>query len=178
MLAGASCGAQKRETEEAQAEMDIEAEAAEGANGLTLSSSVFGEGEPIPERYTCDGEDISPPLAWERAPAGTVTYALIMDDPDAPAGTWVHWVLFNLSSDRDQLMEDVSEEIGTGGNNSWNRTGYGGPCPPSGQHRYIFKLYALDTELSLEVGADKGALLAAMEDHVLASDQLTGVYER
>jgi len=179
VLAAAGCRAEEPGAEEVERTMNTEAETAtEGTDSLALSSSAFGEGERIPERYTCDGEDVSPPLAWERAPADTVTYALIMDDPDAPAGTWVHWVLFNLPRDHDRLAEDVSAEVGTGGKNSWGRTGYGGPCPPSGQHRYIFKLYALDTELALEAGADKEALLAAMEGHVLASDQLTGVYQR
>ena len=184
---GASCGeASETAGENAEAgagtgaNADVVAEAdgaAEVENGLALSSSAFGEGEGIPERYTCDGEDVSPPLAWESGPAGTVTYALIMDDPDAPAGTWVHWVLFNLPDDRRQLAEDVPADAGVQGSNSWGRTGYGGPCPPSGQHRYVFKLYALDTELALEAGADKEALLDAMEGHVLTSDQLTGVYE-
>lgn len=176
-LAAVGCGAEEPETEEVENTMETEA-AAEGASDLALTSSAFGEGERIPERYTCDGEDVSPPLAWEGAPAGTVAYALIMDDPDAPRGTWVHWVLFNLPQERNQLPEDVSVEVGTGGRNSWDRTGYGGPCPPSGQHRYVFKLYALNTELALETGADKEALLAAMEGHIVASGQLIGVYER
>jgi len=177
ILAAMGCDGGEPEAEGVERTMGAET-ATEGTNNLALSSSAFGEGEEIPERYTCDGEDVSPPLSWEGAPPDTVTYALIMDDPDAPAGTWVHWVLFNLPADRKQLPEDVSPEVGTGGNSSWDRTGYGGPCPPSGQHRYVFKLYALDAELALEVGADKEALQAAMEGHVLASDQLTGVYER
>ena len=181
-LAGAACGSEA-DTSATDAEPDANANAdvegaSEGENSLALTSSAFGEGEVIPERYTCDGEDVSPPLAWERGPAGTVTYALVMDDPDAPAGTWVHWVLFNLPDDRRQLAEDVTADAGAQGTNSWGRTGYGGPCPPSGQHRYLFKLYALDTELALEAGADKETLLAAMEGHVLANGQLTGVYER
>ncbi len=178
-MAVVSCTAEEPESEETGSAVDMEAEAVtEGVGDLALTSSAFGEGERIPERYTCDGEDVSPPLAWEGAPAETVTFALIMDDPDAPAGTWVHWVLFNLPRDRAQLPENVSAEVGTEGRNSWDRTGYGGPCPPSGEHRYVFKLYALDSELALEAGANKAALLAAMEGHVLASGQLTGVFER
>lgn len=149
-----------------------------------LTSSAFGEGEPIPQRYTCDGEDISPPLTWTAPPEGADSLALIMDDPDAPIGTWVHWVLFNIPPDARSLSEDVpaQEQLPDGslhGNNSWRRPGYGGPCPPSGStHRYVFTLYALDTSLDLTAGANKKAVLKALQGHVLAETQLTGEYTR
>ena len=150
---------------------------------FTLISPAFGEGEAIPTRYTCDGEDISPPLRWEGVPAEARSLALIMDDPDAPAGTWVHWVLYNLPVKRQELAEAIpadAELVGGGrhGRNSWGRLGYGGPCPPSGTHRYFFKMYALDTVLDLEPGADKEQLLEAMEGRVLARAELMGTYRR
>lgn len=148
---------------------------------LRLVSSAFAEGESIPEVYTCNGEDISPPLSWEGAPEGTESFALIMDDPDAPVGTWVHWVLFDIPGDRRELPEDVPAQaevpdMGRHGENSWGRTDYGGPCPPSGTHTYVFKLYALDTTLDLEAGTTKKALLDAMEGHLLARTELRGEY--
>lgn len=149
----------------------------EGPMRMALTSPAFNNGEPIPERFTCDGEDISPELDWFGIPEGTVSLALIMDDPDAPVGTWVHWVLYNLPMDLTGLRESMTG-VGVDGNNSWNRTGYGGPCPPSGTHRYYFKLYALDVNLDLEPGADKKALLAAIEGHVIGQAELMGTYSR
>jgi Raf kinase inhibitor-like YbhB/YbcL family protein len=148
-----------------------------------LKSSAFAFGETIPVKYTCDGEDISPPLAWGNPPRGTQSFALITDDPDAPVGTWDHWVLYNLPADARSLPEAVPSdaELNDGsqnGQNSWRRLGYGGPCPPGGTHRYFFRLYALDTTLDLESGADKKRLLEAMEGHVLAQAELMGVYSR
>jgi hypothetical protein len=148
-----------------------------------LTSSAFGAGETIPQKYTCDGDDISPPLAWGDPPAGTRSFALISDDPDAPVGTWVHWVLYNLPADARALPEAVpaDADLADGsqhGNSSWRRPGYGGPCPPSGTHRYFFKLYALDTVLDLKSGASKEELLKAMEGHVLAEAELMGTYSR
>jgi Raf kinase inhibitor-like YbhB/YbcL family protein len=148
-----------------------------------LTSPVFAPGESIPTKYTCDGDDISPPLAWTDPPAGTQSFALICDDPDAPVGTWVHWVLYNLPADARSLPEAVpsgAELSGGGlhGENSWRRLGYGGPCPPSGTHRYFFKLYALDTVLDLDAGVDKKQVLRAMDGHVLAQAELMGVYSR
>ncbi len=143
---------------------------------FALSSSAFAQGKPIPAKYTCDGLDISPPLAWGDAPMGTQSFALIMDDPDAPAGTWVHWVLFNLPAQTHQLAEKATQ--GVQGRNSWGRLGYGGPCPPSGTHRYFFRLYALDTLLQLPAGATKEQVLRAMQGHVLAQAELMGVYAR
>jgi hypothetical protein len=148
-----------------------------------LTSSAFAPGEPIPRRYTCDGEDISPPLGWGEPPAGTQSFALMCDDPDAPAGTWVHWVLYDLPAGARGLPEAVPPDAeladgGRHGENSWGRLGYGGPCPPSGTHRYFFRLYALDTALGLGAGASKEQLLQAMEGHVLAQAELMGTYTR
>ena len=148
-----------------------------------LMSPVFVAGEAIPLKYTCDGDDVSPPLAWSDPPAGTQSFALICDDPDAPVGTWVHWVLYDLPADARELPEAVPSDAelpdgGRQGNNSWPRIGYGGPCPPSGSHRYFFKLYALDTVLGLDAGATKKELLRAVEGHVLAQVELMGTYSR
>jgi Raf kinase inhibitor-like YbhB/YbcL family protein len=144
---------------------------------FALTSSAFVQGKPIPARYTCDGLDISPPLAWSDAPGGTQSFALIMDDPDAPGGTWVHWVLFNLPAQTRQLEERAAPQA-VQGRNSWGRPGYGGPCPPSGTHRYFFRLYALDTLLQLPAGAGKEQVLRAMQGHILAQAELMGVYAR
>ena len=150
---------------------------------IKIKSPAFVPGGKIPGKYTCDGMDISPPLAWTSGPEGTKTFALICDDPDAPMGTWVHWVLFNLPADIIELRENVLPERGLEsgakqGMNDFRKIGYGGPCPPGGTHRYYFKLYALDTEINLEAGATKSELLKAMEGHILAEGQLMGKYER
>jgi len=150
---------------------------------LKVTSSAFKEGEMIPKKYTCDDRDVSPPLAWGQTPPGTKSAALICDDPDAPMGTWVHWVLFNVPAGTHELPENVAPEktLAFGerqGKNSWGKIGYGGPCPPGGTHRYYFKLYALDTVLNLESGSTKAQLLAAMKGHILAEGQLMGKYKR
>lgn len=150
---------------------------------LELTSSVFRSGGPIPPKYTCDGDDISPPLQWSDPPAGTQSFALLVDDPDAPMGTWVHWVLFNLPSETRTLPEavDPDPELPDGshhGQNSWGRIGYSGPCPPSGTHRYFFKLYALDGPPDVASGVGKEELLQAMEGHVFAKTELMGTYSR
>ena len=156
----------------------------EGPPSLALTSSAFGEGALIPVRHTCDGEDISPPLSWSEPPAGTESLALIVDDPDAPIGTWVHWVVFDLPPGTRSLPEAVtSGELlaggGVQGQNGWNEVSYAGPCPPPGsEHTYVFKLYALDSRLDLDSDADKGGVEAAMVDHILAQGQLTGRYGR
>jgi Raf kinase inhibitor-like YbhB/YbcL family protein len=148
-----------------------------------LTSTAFKHGETIPRKYSCDGQDISPPLAWGDPPQGTQSFALIMDDPDAPAGVWVHWVLYNLPAGSRGLPEAVppDAQLADGsrqGKNSWGRVGYGGPCPPRGTHRYFFKLYALDRALDLAAGATKEQLLKAMEGHILAQTELMGKYTR
>ena len=144
---------------------------------MTLTSPAFSEGDPIPIQCSCDGTDISPELIWSGIPEGTASLALIMDDPDAPVGLWVHWVLFNIPADSPGLAEGVTGQ-GEDGQNSWKRTGYGGPCPPGGTHRYFFKLYALDIKLDLEAGATKEALENALEGHILAQVELMGTYSR
>lgn len=150
---------------------------------LKITSTAFEEGGPIPARFTCDGEDVSPSLSWSNAPEKTKSFALICDDPDAPRGTWIHWVLYNLPSDVTELAEaippdDTLESGARQGMTSFGRPGYGGPCPPSGTHRYFFKLYALDTVLQFEQAADSQALLEAMKGHILAAGQLMGRYGR
>jgi hypothetical protein len=155
----------------------------EKAMAIQVTSSAFEEGGMIPKKYTCDGEDISPPLQWSGIPEGAVSLALISDDPDAPRGTWVHWVLFNLPPDTGSLQEKIPPlktlpNGGIQGITDFRRIGYGGPCPPSGTHRYFFKLYALDTKVDLNPGATKEQLLKAMKDHILAEGQLMGKYKR
>lgn len=150
---------------------------------LTITSTAFKDGDMIPSQYTCDGRDISPPLAWSGVPEGTRTLALIGDDPDAPGKVWVHWVVFDLPASATGLPEGVPGRGsitggGTQGKNDFGKTGYGGPCPPSGTHRYYFKLYALDTTLGLPSGATKQQVLDAMKGHVKGEAQLIGKYAR
>ena len=150
---------------------------------INITSSAFEEGGLIPPKYTCDGADISPPLQWDTVSDGTKSIALISDDPDAPMGTWVHWVLFNLPPETRELPENIhpDENLPSGaiqGITDFRRIGYGGPCPPSGTHRYFFKIYALDTVLDLPSRAGKSDLVNAMEEHILAQGQLMGKYKR
>jgi Raf kinase inhibitor-like YbhB/YbcL family protein len=154
----------------------------EAAMTLAITSTAFAQGKPIPAAYTCDGKSISPPLAWSGTPAGTRSLVLIMDDPDAPMGTFVHWVIYNIPAEAMGLPEGVSQDAALAdgsaqGQNSARRTGYTGPCPPGGTHRYFFKLYALDTTLSLSA-ANKESLLQAMQGHILAQGELMGTYSR
>jgi len=150
---------------------------------MEIKSSVFDEGGMIPAKYTCDAENVSPPLSWSSLPDGTKSLALICDDPDAPVGTWVHWVVFNLPPDSDGLPEHVppQKKLSDGalqGLNDFRKIGYGGPCPPGGTHRYFFKLYALDMVLDLQAGSTKAALERAMQGQVLAEARLMGTYRR
>jgi Raf kinase inhibitor-like YbhB/YbcL family protein len=152
---------------------------------FTLVSAAFRDGTGIPVKYTCDGGDVSPPLSWSGAPAETRGFALIVDDPDAPVGSWVHWVLYNLPAGVAELPENVAKvesldlDGARQGRNDFRRPGYGGPCPPPGPaHRYFFKLYALDAPLTLKAGAQKKDVEAAMEGHVLATAELMGTYAR
>jgi hypothetical protein len=145
---------------------------------ITIMSSAFQEGGNIPRRYTCDDLNVSPPLRWSGIPSGTKSLALIADDPDAPMGTWVHWVLFDVPPDLTGLEEGIT---GTGidGKNDFRRLGYGGPCPPRGKpHRYYFKLHALDILLKLKPGATKAEVERAMQGHILAQGQIMGLYGR
>jgi Raf kinase inhibitor-like YbhB/YbcL family protein len=150
---------------------------------MEITSSSFKPGESIPAKYTCDSIDISPQLTWSGVPTGTKSFALICDDPDAPSGTYVHWVLYNLPSDLRELTEDIpkTDTLENGarqGKNDFGKTGYGGPCPPGGTHRYYFKIFALDTEVEEKQGMTKRELLKLMETHVLEEGQLMGRYKR
>ena len=156
------------------------------AMAMTLTSPAFENGEQIPSKYTCEGENLSPPLAWEGVPEGTKSLVLILDDPDAPDPeapkmVWVHWVVYNIPPDIKNLPENVSRAgLAPGialGMNDFKKTGYGGPCPPVGRHRYFHKLYALDTTLNLEE-ATKADVEEAMQGHVLARTELIGTYKK
>jgi len=149
-----------------------------------LKSAAFENGGHIPKKYTCDGPDVSPPLSWTEPPKGTKSLALICEDPDAPMGTWAHWVLFGVPPETRELPERVPTQKtlswgGKQGRNDFGRLGYGGPCPPRGPaHRYFFRLYALDAEPDLRLEATKGELLRAIEGHVIAQAELMGRYGR
>jgi len=145
---------------------------------FSITSSVFADNESIPPEYTADGRNVNPPLAIGAVPDGTVSLALIMDDPDAPRGTWDHWVVWNIPSATAEIAAGGVPAGAVQGANGWGRSDYGGPSPPSGTHRYFFKLYALDTALNLESGANKAALERAMEGHIIAQTKLTGLYSR
>lgn len=161
-------------------------EGATTAAGFVLTAAAFEPGGPIPPRFGCDGEDVSPALRWTGTPEGTVELALVLEDPDAPGGTFTHWLVYGLGSGATSLPEAVPREEEVGGptplrqgENDFGETGFGGPCPPEGEeHRYVFRLLALDAELALEPGADAGAFRAAAEGHVLAEARLSGTYER
>ena len=167
---------QSPETPEPNTEADM---------SFKLTSDAFASGQSIPAKYSCVGKNISPALAWTEPPDGTISFALIVEDPDAPAGTWTHWVLYNISADRRSLEEDlpvtgknVNPNAIFVGKNSWGDIGYGGPCPPSGTHRYYFKFYALDTLISLLPGATKEQLLKEMNGHILAQTELMGTFSK
>jgi len=151
---------------------------------FTLSSSSFNSGAEIPKQYTCKDEDISPALTWSGAPQGTGALALIVDDPDAPAGTWVHWLLWNVPSSSHALEEGIArnEELPDGsrqGRNDFRKIGYNGPCPPAGKpHHYFFRLYALDTMLQVPAGASRQELDGAMKGHILAQAEYMGKFKR
>ncbi|MEP6894758.1 MAG: YbhB/YbcL family Raf kinase inhibitor-like protein [Chloroflexota bacterium] len=157
----------------------------EASMALQLTSDAFVNGQSIPAKYTCIGKNISPTLTWTEPPAGTQSFALIVDDPDAPGQTWVHWVLFNISASTRSVQEDlpitgknVDPNAIFVGNNSSGNTSYQGPCPPSGTHRYFFKLYALDTTLSLLPGATKEQVLKAADGHILEQAELMGTFSK
>ena len=150
---------------------------------ITITSPAFKDGQLIPAKYTCDGDDISPPLQWQPTSPPAKSFALISDDPDAPIGTWVHWVMWNIPADANHLPESIEpiKELPDGtkqGVNDFGQHGYGGPCPPRGTHRYYFKIYALDTMLNLPDNAKKQALLDAVKGHILAEGSLMGKYQR
>jgi Raf kinase inhibitor-like YbhB/YbcL family protein len=150
---------------------------------MEIKSTAFKDGETIPAKYTCDYLDISPPLEWSKSPAGTKTFAVICDDPDAPKGTWVHWVIFNIPGDLFKLPENTpkTNTLSNGtkqGITDFGSIGYGGPCPPSGTHRYYFKIYALDFSPDFKPVINKKELLKLMEGHILDEGQLMGRYKR
>lgn len=150
---------------------------------MRILSTAFSEGASIPVKYTCDGKDISIPLQWQDIPVGAKSLALIMDDPDAPMGTWVHWVVYNIAAGPGELAEGLPADpiLPSGaiqGRNTSGEIGYGGPCPPDREHRYFFKLYALDCVLENGPGLTKAALLEAIQGHILEECQTFGVYDR
>ena len=154
-----------------------------GQSAMQVTSTAIKEGQLIPRQYTCDGVNISPPLEWNGTPKSAKTIAIIADDPDAPSGTWVHWVVYNLPAENIGLVENLplTEDLKAGGfqgKNDFQKIGYGGPCPPSGTHRYFFKVYALDIELPLKAGATKAEIEKAMQGHIVAQAQLMGTYSR
>jgi Raf kinase inhibitor-like YbhB/YbcL family protein len=150
---------------------------------LMLKSSAFEHNSSIPEKYTCKGPNITPPLEWTMLPEGTKSFALIADDPDTPSGTWVHWVIYDIPAHTQKLAEGIPPQkiLPTGakqGTNDFPRIGYRGPCPPWGEHRYFFKLYALDTSTNLPAGVTKSMLLEAMKGHIIAEAQLMGKFKK
>lgn len=161
---------------------DINSQSQTKVQTMKFESDAFAANSKIPVKYTCDGESISPPLKWGEPPSQTKSIALIVDDPDAPNGTFVHWVFYNLPPQTRNLPPAIPTtakvEGGIQGKNGRNDFGYTGPCPPNGTHRYFFKLYALDTVLNLDPGATKDKLQAAMEHHILATAEFIGLYQR
>jgi Raf kinase inhibitor-like YbhB/YbcL family protein len=153
-------------------------EEAQTMNHLSVASPAFENGSPIPPKYTCDGADVSPPLAVAAVPREAKSLALIADDPDAPGGTWVHWLLWNVDPKAGRIGEASVPSGAIQGRNGFGRNTYGGPCPPSGTHRYFFKVYALDTTLDLKAGSAKPDLERAMQGHVLSDGQVIGLYKR
>jgi Raf kinase inhibitor-like YbhB/YbcL family protein len=145
---------------------------------LHVTSPAFQDNGHIPRQYTCDGEDISPPLVIENCPKETKSIALICDDPDASIGTWVHWMLWNIDPSTKEIAENAVPKGAVEGMNDFRRHSYGGPCPPSGTHRYFFKIYALDTMLDISPNSQKSALEKAMKGHILAEGQIIGLYKR
>jgi Raf kinase inhibitor-like YbhB/YbcL family protein len=150
---------------------------------IKVTSVAFQQGQPIPRAYSCSGVNVSPPLEWTGVPKAAKTIAIVVDDPDAPGGPWVHWLLYNVPADNIGFVENVpmSETLKAGGfqgKNDFGKIGYGGPCPPSGTHRYFFKLYAVDAELPLTAGATRADLEKALAGHVLAQGELMGTFQK
>jgi hypothetical protein len=154
-----------------------------GAMSICVESAAFKHNQPIPSKYTCDGQDVSPPLEWKNVPEKTKSIVLICDDPDAPAGTWVHWVCYDIPAEVTFLPEDVPKADtlpggGKQGTTDFRSIGYGGPCPPSGMHRYFFKVYALDRMLNLQAGKTKKEIEKAMKGHIIGQGELVGTYSK
>jgi Raf kinase inhibitor-like YbhB/YbcL family protein len=148
-----------------------------GSSAMKISSTAFADGQSIPGKYTCDGSDTNPPLAFSGAPASAKDLALVVDDPDAPGGTFDHWIVWNIPATTTAVAEGQSPQ-GVTGRNGFGKNAYGGPCPPGGEHRYQFKLYALDTTLSLPAGSSKADLEQAMQGHIVAEAKIIGRYKR
>jgi len=184
LLTGAACGnSQRTIAPPPTPQASTNTAGSQQKSEMKLTSTAFKEGEAIPRGYTCDGANVSPPLEWTGVPKTAKTIAIIADDPDAPAGTWVHWVLYNLPADGLGLIENTPQTEtlkggGAQGKNDFGKIGYGGPCPPSGTHRYFFKFYALDSELTLKPGATRAEVEQAMEGHIIGRAQLMGTYSR
>jgi len=184
LLTGAACGnSQRTIVPPPTPQASTNTAGSQQKSEMKLTSTAFKEGEAIPRGYTCDGANVSPPLEWTGVPKTAKTIAIIADDPDAPAGTWVHWVLYNLPADGLGLIENTPQTEtlkggGAQGKNDFGKIGYGGPCPPSGTHRYFFKFYALDSELTLKPGATRAEVEQAMEGHIIGRAQLMGTYRR
>jgi Raf kinase inhibitor-like YbhB/YbcL family protein len=183
LLAGCQSGGEAINPQKSSS--SISGEASGGSNmSFSLQSPSFSSGRPIPKKFSCEGSDTSPALQWAEPPANTQSFVLIADDPDAPAGTWTHWVAYDLPASLRQLPEGVSKQAGLAqsgaqGINDFGKTGYGGPCPPPGKpHRYFFKLYALDAKLNLKPGAGKQQVESAMQGHVLGKAELMGTHQR
>jgi Raf kinase inhibitor-like YbhB/YbcL family protein len=162
---------------------DVKKKGVKTMDTIKIQSAAFKHMQPIPSRYTCDGADVSPPLSWSNVPAAAKSLVLISDDPDAPAGTWVHWVAYDLPPANESLPENVPKcdtvpGGGKQGTTDFGRVGWGGPCPPGGTHRYFFKIYALDIMLDLPAGKTKAEIEKAMKDHILAKGELAGTYKR
>lgn len=143
---------------------------------MKITSSAFEDRQQIPPQYTCNGEDINPPLEFSDIPQGAKSLVLTVDDPDAPEGTWTHWVVYNISPELREVKENSIPDDGEEGITSFGKTGYGGPCPPSGTHRYFFKLYALNRTLTLEGNPDKDTILENIKDSIIAQAELVGLY--
>jgi Raf kinase inhibitor-like YbhB/YbcL family protein len=167
------CGEQQSEEQP-----EDRTEAPSNQSIMQLSSSEFQNNEPIPSKYTCNGSDISPPLAITDTLKDAVSLALIIDDPDAPMGTWVHWIVWNIDPKTTEIAEGSAPSGAVEGKTDFGRSGYGGPCPPSGTHRYFFKLYALDTELDLDPSSEKKDLEKAMKEHIIDQTEIIGTYSQ
>lgn len=181
LAAGATIGLSRARQSGSAPSMPMQKNNITAANGMALKSSAFGEGDPIPSRFTCDGENVNPMLEVKGVPKGAKSLAFIVDDPDATNGrTWNHWLVWNVDPHTQYVSEDALPQGAVEGTTSFGKVRYGGPCPPPGSsaHRYQFKLYALDAELDVPEGAAKDAVLAAMDGHVLAETTLTGMYKR
>jgi Raf kinase inhibitor-like YbhB/YbcL family protein len=167
----------KHNTENNNLNIENEIKNSQGVENMKLTSPAFKNNSMMPSEYTCDGDGVSPELSIADVPNNAKSLVLISDDPDAPAGTWDHWVMFNIPPETKVIGKD-SEPDGVAGKNSWGKTGYGGPCPPSGTHRYFFKLYALDTILSLKEGATKKEIEKAMQGHIIEKTEIIANYKR